>query len=418
VRPEVVFFANGPGEVVGWLSPVLRCLCSDASFDARVTVILPPCDFASGREADLIRNEFSIDQIVSPGSYLRYFIFGSRLSGLTFESKRGVVVHLGGDHFQSGFMARRLGFKAIAYTEGKLHYRHFFQLVATDYAESRDRLVRVGVPREQVVVVGNLMVDAVSVHTDRVTFAKALGLDSTRPVVGLLPGSRPGWLDITLELFLAAADLITRNVAGVQFVLPVAPTITWQDLVAATEKLGVSLSVGGSGSDSSDRRWGRIITSTGTNIVVGASNRYDIMNCMDVAVTLPGTNTMELAALGVPMVVVAPLNDPRRIPLEGLPGLLGRIPTVGPLVKSWAVRRVADRTAFAALPNRRAGQRVVPEVIGRLAPSDICGPVVELLLSAEARMQMSVQLKEIAGPAGAANKLARLIIQQLSASVN
>lgn len=418
MRPEVVFFSNGPGEVAGWLSPVLHCLSSDSSPRPRVTVVVPPCDFASGRETGLIESQFEVDQVVEPRKYLRSLLVGPRASGLTFESRRGVVVHLGGDHFQSGLMARRLGFKAIAYTEGRIHHRHLFQLIATDYVESRDRLIRAGVPEGQVVVIGNLMVDAVAVHCERSSFARSVGLDLSRPVIGLLPGSRPKWLDLTLGLFFATADLLASSNSGVQFVLPLAPTITWQDVVTAAERLGASHVLGGTGNHSFDNRWGHIITSSGTNIAVGASNRYDIMNCIDVAVTLPGTNTMELAALGVPMVVAVPLNEPEKIPLEGLPGLIGGIPIVGPLIKSMAVRKLAARTAFASLPNRRAAERVIPEVIGRLTPSDISGPVEELLRSPSERERVSVRLKGIAGPPGAAKRLAKLIADQLACSDN
>lgn len=380
--------------------------------------MVPPCDFASGREAGLIESKFEVDQIVDPRKYLRSLLLGPRASGLVFESRRGVVVHLGGDHFQSGLMAKRLGFAAIAYTEGKMHHRHFFQLIVTDYIESKKRLVAAGVPEEQVVVVGNLMVDAVAVHCDCSSIAQSAGLDLSSPVVGLLPGSRPGWLDLTLHLFLAAADLVAAGSGEIQFILPLAPTITWEDVAATTKRLGVSLVVGRTGNHSSDSRWGHIITSSGTKIAVGASNRYDIMNCMDVAVTLPGTNTMELSALGIPMVVVVPLNEPRKIPLEGLAGLIGGIPVVGPLVKSKAVSRLAQRTTFASLPNRRAGEHVVPEVIGRLTPQDIAGPLQELLHSPSERERIAERLKEIAGPPGAARRLADLIMDRFASPGN
>ena len=125
-----------------------------------------------------------------------------------------------------------------------MHLRHFFQLIVTDYIESKKRLVAAGVPEEQVVVIGNLMVDAVAVHCDRSSIAQSAGLDLSSPVVGLLPGSRPGWLDLTLHLFLAAADLVAAGSGEIQFILPLAPTITWEDVAATTKRLGVSLVVG------------------------------------------------------------------------------------------------------------------------------------------------------------------------------
>jgi lipid-A-disaccharide synthase len=139
---------------------------------------------------------------------------------------------------------------------------------------------------------------------------------------------------------------------------------------------------------------------------------------MDVAVTLPGTNTMELAALGVPMVVIVPMNEPEKIPLEGLPGLAGGVPFVGPWMKRKAIQRQAARIVFTALPNRRAGSCVVPEVRGCLTGPDIAGPVCELLGSSSERQRLSERLKSIAGGRGAASRLVGLIMDQLSISEN
>jgi lipid-A-disaccharide synthase len=127
---------------------------------------------------------------------------------------------------------------------------------------------------------------------------------------------------------------------------------------------------------------------------------------------------MELAALGVPMVVIVPTNEPERIPLEGLPGLVGAVPFVGPWVKRRAIQRLAARIGFVALPNRRAGSCVVPEVKGSLTAPDVADPVCELLGSDTERRRMSERLKSIAGGRGAAARLVGLIKDQLSISEN
>ncbi len=422
MRPEVVFFCNGPGEVVGWLAPALHALRGELADRVRVTVMIPPCAFSSGREHEIVASFGGVDQIVSRGKYLRFLLFGPKASGVTFESRHGAVVHLGGDHFQSGLAARRLGFRSIAYTEGRIHHRRFFDILATDYEDSRQRLINDGVPPGQVVTTGNLMVDRVAVQEERESYARSVGLDPSRPVVGLLPGSRARWLDITLPLISGAADCIAQRDPSVQFLLLLAPTVPPDELRLIAEKLRIRTerlkSAEVTASASSAGQIGRLITSLGTNIAVMASNRYDTMNCMDVAVTLPGTNTMELAALGVPMVVVAPTNEPERVPLEGLPGLIGGVPFVGAWVKRRAIQRLAARIGFAALPNRRAGSSIVPEVRGVLTAADIADPVCELLGSSAERQRMSERLKGVAGGPGAASRLVGLIKDQLAISEN
>lgn len=422
MRPEVVFFCNGPGEVAGWLAPALQALRAELADQVRVTVMIPPCAFSSGREHEIVERFGLADQVVSGGRYLRFLLFGCVASRVAFESTHGAVVHLGGDHFQSGFVARRLGFRAIAYTEGRIHHRRFFDILATDYEDSRQRLINDGVPPEQVVTIGNLMVDRVAVEQEKESYARSVGLDPGRPVVGLLPGSRARWLDITVPLMTGTADRISRRDPSVQFLLLLAPTVPPDELRLTAQELGMNtegmLSTEVVASASSAGQIGRLTTNLGTNIAVMASNRYDTMNCMDVAVTVPGTNTMELAALGVPMVVVTPINEPEKIPLEGLPGLIGGVPFIGPWIKRKAVRRLAARTGFAALPNRRAGSSVVPEVRGVLTAADIADPVCELLRSSADRQRMSERLKSTAGSPGAASRLVRLIEDQLAISEN
>jgi hypothetical protein len=48
-----------------------------------------------------------------------------------------------------------------------------------------------------------------------------------------------------------------------------------------------------------------------------------------IAVTIPGTNTLELGIAGVPSVVMLPLNRPEIIPLEGPGHWLSLLPLVG-----------------------------------------------------------------------------------------
>jgi lipid-A-disaccharide synthase len=71
--------------------------------------------------------------------------------------------------------------------------------------------------------------------------------------------------------------------------------------------------------------------------------QYDIMQASDLAITIPGSNTAEMAGLGLPMVVALPLNKPESLPLEGIPGLIGRIPVFGPSLKRAAVLKAAAR---------------------------------------------------------------------------
>ena len=74
------------------------------------------------------------------------------------------------------------------------------------------------------------------------------------------------------------------------------------------------------------------------------------MRAADLAVTIPGTNTLELGIAGVPSLVLLPLNKPEVIPLEGPGHWLSLVPGVGTTLKRQAVRLAAPRFPVA-LPN-------------------------------------------------------------------
>jgi lipid-A-disaccharide synthase len=118
--------------------------------------------------------------------------------------------------------------------------------------------------------------------------------------------------------------------------------------------------------------------------------------------TIPGTNTAELAILGVPFAVVVPLQLLDTVPTEGLLEYVGRIPGVGRLIKREAVRRYFAQPRLVALPNLRAGRAVVPEWIGRWTPAELANRVLELLNDAPRRSAMQTALRQVYPASGGA----------------
>src|SRR5690606_40426512 len=89
---------------------------------------------------------------------------------------------------------------------------------------------------------------------------------------------------------------------------------------------------------------------------------YDVMGAADMALTVPGSNTAEMAAAGLPMVVVLPMNLVEKIPLPGAAQYAERLPLVGKRLKRNLVYKRAAAMPFVAWPNRKANEAVVPEV--------------------------------------------------------
>ena len=141
--------------------------------------------------------------------------------------------------------------------------------------------------------------------------------------------------------------------------------------------------------------------------VVVISHRSELaIQAADLVLTLPGSNTLEIAALERAMVVSLPLYHLEEIPLDGIAGMVGRIPWLGPALKRYAVRKFSERTPFAALPNRIAGRYIAPELRGEnLQPWEVTAVAYPLLIEDDVRERMAKDLHLVVGGPGAARAI-------------
>jgi lipid-A-disaccharide synthase len=220
--------------------------------------------------------------------------------------------------------------------------------------------------------IGHPLVGAVRPTMTRAQFAARWGLDASRPILTLLPGSRPREVAQHLPVLLEACRRISSgrpDGQGVQFVLAAAPGMT------AAE-------------------FGPIAAVPPIRVVENAT--YDALAAADVAVVSSGTATVETALLGVPMVVVYRVSR--------ITALLAK-----PLV----------RTEHFAMVNLIAGRRVVPELIQNDFTAEAVAREAGCLLdSAEARAAMKRELAAVEArlhsPAGdAISRAANLIAEFL-----
>jgi len=151
------------------------------------------------------------------------------------------------------------------------------------------------------------------------------------------------------------------------------------------------------------------ITAEGMRIRIETVLMYEAMAASDIAVCTPGPVCAELAYLGVPHVVTAPLNVPGAVAVPGVSPLLCSLPFIGETFQRRAVDRLKTPSRFVSIANQRAGRMIVPEIVGRLRPEDVVIPCVELLGEAARRDKMSKELREAAGLTGAADRVVQAI---------
>jgi lipid-A-disaccharide synthase len=419
VSAEVLIVSNGPGELAAWVRPVVRRLRAELP-QARVTVALVPCPYASGQEARAVAGWPEAPAVWTPRETLRYLALGRRPDGgpSAGEAPGGVVLFLGGDQLFATMLGRRAGYPVLVYTDGAARWRRFVRLfLAAD--RNTFLAIRAGRVREaQVRLAGNLMVDAVGQDVDPAATRRELGLRPDAPVLGLLPGSKPFKVRWVTPLFLRVAELLQARDPGLQVVLHRSPFTPREQLVDAVENpvwRAATGGIGGSVVEEDGMDW--ILTPGGGRVrVLPPEIHQRGLAVADVALTVPGTNTAELAILGVPMVVALPLHKPEAIPLDGLVGRIGALPVVGPALMRAIARRFVARKPLVALPNQRAGQAVTPELIGVFTPEDLADAAGTLVGDPLARREVKLRLHQVMGSPGAAAAVVAAVRETLLGS--
>jgi Lipid-A-disaccharide synthetase len=378
---NLILVSSGPGELSNWAIPMARAAAAWSAqqhIPLRLSLVLPPCQFASGQEVPFARRQGLFAHILGPGSCLAVVAGLARFPAGGY----GCVLHLGGDLWYSSTLAWRLGISAFAYVETDLIHRraHRFDRIFVPAPALADRLLASGVPSARLCVAGDLRVD----HLAGIR-APALG-QRAGARVALLPGSRRWIIEFALPFLLDTAVVIRSRRPDVRFSLVASPFLSAQALADVL------------------RPYQDAVRNLGIDVI--HEDRNTAVAGSDLAITLPGTNTVELAILGIPMLVMLPLNRPAAIRTEGLSEWFGRIPGVGTAVKVMMVRRFARHPGLVALPNREAGRVVVPELVGRLTPAGVADRALALLDDGPALERMAADLRGLyATPPGVAQRM-------------
>lgn len=145
--------------------------------------------------------------------------------------------------------------------------------------------------------------------------AQTVGLDARYPIMALLPGSRRQELRRLLPTMLTTLQRVQQRLPSVQGVIPVAPTLSIEEILQMLRDYPVPVTV-----------------------IAGQS--HTALRAADVALVASGTATLEAGLIGTPMVVVYKTHP----------------------VTAWLVRRMI-RIPYIGLVNIVAGRPMVPELL-------------------------------------------------------
>ncbi len=225
---------------------------------------------------------------------------------------------------------------------------------------------REGVP---VTFVGHPLADTVRPTMTRAGAQASFALDPGRRTVGLFPGSRRTEIRNLLPTILGTARLLRERFPDLQFILPLASSLKRSDIAPYLDNCGVEV---------------RVVEGRG----------YDVMQVCDAIVTVSGTVTLEIALIGVPMVIIY---------------------RVSPL--TYHVGKRLIRVDHIGLCNIVAGERVVRELIQDEAePERIADEIGRILTDGAYAAAVTARLKAVKdklGSGGGAANVARLAVDML-----
>ncbi len=283
-----------------------------------------------------------------------------------------VVIDFPDFNFRLASAVRRLGVPVIYYISPQIWawrrrrmetMKRIADLVLVIFPFEEALYREAGVP---VRFVGHPLVDLARAQEPAAVFLKGLGMDARRPVVALLPGSRPNEVVRLLPVMREAAEQIAAKVPDAQFIVARAPSL--------------------------EDRLFRRIEWRGLPAVEVLARTDDVLGVAGVAVTASGTATVQAALHGVPMVVVYKLS---------------------PLTYGLG-RRFVQVDTFAMV-NLIAGRRVVPELIqSACTPAAVAEEAVSLLGDAGRAAAMQQALEEVRarlGAPGASGRAADAVLE-------
>jgi len=247
--------------------------------------------------------------------------------------------------------------------------RKYVDLLITILPFEKDWYLKRGV--NHIEYVGHPLANEVRATRTKAEFCRDNGLDDTKPIIALLPGSRRKEIERILPVMLETASEIAIADSDVQFVVP---------LVSSKNRVAV------------DRSAQALPLHLSIKVVV--SDTYDALNASAAAAVTSGTATLETGIIGTPMVIV----------YKGT-------------ALNYALLRPLISVEHFGLINLIAGERLATELI----QNDLTVPRLrsELLklLEPQVNMAMREKLKKVSeklGSGGASKRAAELILRLIN----
>jgi len=384
---KIYILSNSPGEVSGWVKPVAEAIRKER-VAASVVLVTLPCQYASGKEAEYGCSIEGVEEVID---------FRRLLRTASGAGRKNLVLQLGGDPFFGALLSTKLKCGWMIYTSRPkwgVRVSHYF----IPDAAAEVRFKKHGISADRYTRVGNLIADSVPECGSMPEMKAKLGIPEREDVISFLPGSRPFEYKDGFAFFGMAAREILLRFRGCNIFMPVAPTVDERLLKEGLDRANVAWR--GSG------RVEEMLFEGDRRVRLIRGNTFEAIKASKLAVSLPGTNNLQIVSLGVPLLMVAPLNEAENIPLDGLAGMIPLSLPGARRFKKKLVLWYSGREKYVSLPNRLAGKMIVPEHRGIMTPLTVADLVADLLRSPEELRRIVEGYSEIPFERGASAKIA------------
>ncbi|MDY6399419.1 MAG: hypothetical protein SPL10_04400 [Synergistales bacterium] len=357
---KVTILTNGPGELWGWVRPVVSELRKRGH---TISLWLLPCQFSSGHEREAA-SFLGVDKLEGPSGAARTW------QEIEHENT-DKIIQLGGDIMFGLKMSKSAKVALTVYSYRAVKKIHGVKILVAYPSQVN------GV--EDVEAIGDLVKDSLSMD---ITPTGDLQWDwpkaENSPRVLFLPGSRPAIRSAALEWLCEVNTALRKKIPDVrvrtlfsQF-MPESEIQKWREAGLEPVRAGAGIA----------------------------------MRNADYALTQPGTNNFELMHCGLPGLVAAPEKFLKFVPISGALGILANLPLIGLKLRKIGAMRIIDRwNGFISLPNRTANKKILSELYGNITPKDAAEAIFNDLSSPEKLSNIHDELLNMSGENGAASRL-------------
>lgn len=127
--------------------------------------------------------------------------------------------------------------------------------------------------------VGHPLIKEANATINKTDFIKSTGLDPNKKLIGLFPGSRQSEIENNYPVILSAAEELLQQRQDIQFITPIASTL-------------------------SDTLLQKHISEAGINVSTTSADIYNVINACDAIAAASGTVTLQISLMQIPMLIV------------------------------------------------------------------------------------------------------------------